>query len=332
MGTGISRLSLRPPQRSGTGSLGNFAMPVAEAWSLVNSLRWWARPVRDATIAYVCSCFSELAYLHLNDRELDPSGRYKLVPSLGFHALRAAGVSFDLRSIGDLDIPNFVVETEEYLYAGFVMREVATIAVRGTRPTSLVDWGVNSAFIPKRTGVGAERLHSGFLKEARRAAPLIAGQIQKLGRTEAVRFTGHSLGGAVASILHRIWPAESLGAYAFGSPRIGDAESVDRLPPFAYRRPWDLVPHAPPLWLGYRDADRQMEVMLERPGDPVPSLGAVLWDWTPRPGGKPFAIQHAIERYRARLGRSIAQTFPDLVYWDYAQRMIREAATPPGKI
>lgn len=319
----VRRLSLELPDRSPT-------LPIAEAWKLVKSVRWWARPVRDATIAYVCSCFSELAYLHLTDKELASSGRYKLIPSLNFHALHADGVSFDLHSTVDLDFPSFVFETEQYLYAGFVVGEVALIAVRGTRPTSLIDWRINlCAHLKPRRGA-RERLHAGYLREAERAAPLIANHIQKFERAKSVRFTGHSLGGAVASVLHKLWPySPSLGAYAFGAPRIGDIVSVEQSPPFAYRRPWDLVPHVPPKLLGYRDADPEIVLLSDDPSDSAPSLGAVLWDWTPKPGGKPFAIQHSIERYRARLGRTITRDFPELVYWDFAKRKIRERGIPP---
>lgn len=314
----VRRLSLKLPSRTPI-------VPIAEAWKLLNSVSWWARPVRDGTIAYVCSCFSELAYLHLTDKELASSARYKLIPSLNFHALHAAGVGFDLHSTVDLDFPSFAFETDQYLYAGFLIRDVVLVAVRGTRPTSLTDWRINLCAHLKAPAEFRERLHAGYLREAEHAAPLIADHVQQFEQAKFVRFTGHSLGGAVASVLHRLWPySPSLGAYAFGAPRIGDKASAERSPPFAYRRPWDLVPHLPPRWLGYRDADPEIDPLLDNTSDPVPSLGAVLWDWTPKPGGKPFAIQHSIERYRARLGRRITQGFPDLVYWDYAKQKIRE--------
>ena len=300
-----------------------YPTPVHQVWSLVNGPAWTRTP-RDPVVAYICCCFSELAYLHLTENELGGAGRYWPVPSLAYRELAAARISFDITVAAALDIPAFVFATERFVYAGFLLREVALVAVRGTRPTALADWAINFAAGLDPDPGGPGRLHHGFLAEAERAAPLILRHLNDFSSARCVRFTGHSLGGAVAAALDKTWThaLPSLTPYIFGAPRYGDLAATERAPPHAWRKPGDLVPHLPPRRLGYADAGLEPELIPAEPRRP-PGAGKVALRWIPRPGGPPFAVAHAVERYRRLLGQAIAPGFPDLVYWEFAQARAR---------
>jgi predicted lipase len=76
--------------------------------------------------------------------------------------------------------------------------------------------------------------------------------------------TGHSLGGAMASLAaatiatSNLFPLDKIKLVTFGEPRIGDktyAELHDSLIPYAYRiiHNHDIFPHEPPSWIyGYQ--------------------------------------------------------------------------------
>lgn len=314
------RLSLRSPSPSERrwDEPPGYKTPIEQVWSL-----WNTHP--DARVlAYVCSCFAELSYLHLTDRELDDAGRYKAVPSLAFQALAASRVSFDVQSTRDLDFPSFVFSTDQYVYAGFRIGDLAMVAIRGTQ--SFKDWGVNLLGW-KQQQVGAGGLHFGFAQEARRATPMLLQHLRNLGGAEVVLFTGHSLGGAIAACLHLQWTVSrtfrTRQPIVFGAPRFADAAAAARLQPAAYRMPLDLVPHLPPRWLGYADTGAPPVMIPEQANRSWPSGWASARAWLPRPGGLPFARHHAMELYRRHLGVGIAPNFPDLVYWEFAQQVMR---------
>ncbi|KAH7708821.1 Protein F25A2.1, partial [Aphelenchoides avenae] len=76
--------------------------------------------------------------------------------------------------------------------------------------------------------------------------------------------TGHSLGGALASLAagslaqQGIYPSANIRLYTFGQPRTGNvayAQAIEHLVPEAYRvvHSHDIVPHVPPQGFeGYR--------------------------------------------------------------------------------
>jgi len=77
--------------------------------------------------------------------------------------------------------------------------------------------------------------------------------------------TGHSLGGAIATLaaadLYSLSP--DLSVYTFGSPRVGDlafASYFDKIIPDTFRvvHNQDLVPHIPQRFLGFRHVSREV--------------------------------------------------------------------------
>lgn len=138
------------------------------------------------------------------------------------------------------------------------------VACRGTEPN---DWNdvkadVNVLMVVAET-VG--RVHRGFKQEVDDLWPqledLIADDKRKLW------FTGHSLGGAMATIsagrcfLAHI-PATPEGVYTFGAPRVGTKRYINSVDVDLTR--WvnnnDIVPRVPPTWMGYRHTGRRIYI------------------------------------------------------------------------
>lgn len=113
----------------------------------------------------------------------------------------------------------FVMSGPEYLIAAF----------RGTQIDdphlmipNLVDALTDAEFIPDATGV-----HTGFQEALARIWDVVAGflddRLQEKQRP--VWFTGHSLGGALATLAANAYGSDKVqGLYTFGSPRVGTAK------------------------------------------------------------------------------------------------------------
>ena len=138
------------------------------------------------------------------------------------------------------------------------------VACRGTEPN---DWNdvkadVNALMVVAET-VG--RVHRGFKREVDDLWP----QLEELIADEkrALWFTGHSLGGAMATIsagrcfLAHI-PATPKGVYTFGAPRVGTKRYINSVDVDLTR--WvnnnDIVPRVPPTWMGYRHTGRRIYI------------------------------------------------------------------------
>ncbi len=100
-------------------------------------------------------------------------------------------------------------------------------------------------------------VHTGFKKEVDDLWPMIEKAI--VNDRKDLWFTGHSLGGAMASIcagrclLSHI-QNEPKEIYTYGSPRIGNKRYVNysKTPHIRWVNNNDLVPTVPPAWFGYR--------------------------------------------------------------------------------
>lgn len=130
------------------------------------------------------------------------------------------------------------------------------VACRGTEPN---DWNdvkadVNALTVLAET-VG--RVHRGFKQEVDDLWPQIESALADDERT--LWFTGHSLGGAMATIcagrcyLAHI-DAMPKAVYTFGAPRVGTKRYINNVEVDLTR--WvnnnDIVPRVPPTWFGYR--------------------------------------------------------------------------------
>ncbi len=138
------------------------------------------------------------------------------------------------------------------------------VACRGTEPN---DWNdvkadVNALTVLAET-VG--RVHRGFKQEVDDLWPALEAEIAEDDRT--LWFTGHSLGGAMATIsagrcfLAHI-PATPQAVYTYGAPRVGTSRYINNVDVDLTR--WvnnnDIVPRVPPTWMGYRHTGRRMYI------------------------------------------------------------------------
>lgn len=189
---------------------------------------------------------------------------------------------------------------------GFVVQSrsgrVAILCYRGTQPLNLLSWLVSLDLEPERLeyGFGGRRgtVHGGFYRNTRATRYKVMNILEELDdRLEALYVTGHSLGGAMASLMgvmirhedrYRKRLAGRLKAvYTFGQPMVGDPGFADscREDPFLdrdvirYIHGDDVIPHLPPASSGpYRHFGREFRYR-------TPSLQRLL-PWADPVGGR----------------------------------------------
>ncbi|MBM4092131.1 MAG: lipase family protein [Planctomycetes bacterium] len=142
------------------------------------------------------------------------------------------------------------------------------VAFRGTEPR---EWNDIRADLNAVTDLAETvgRVHRGFKQEVDTLWPDVESLLTD--ESKAKWLTGHSLGGAMATICAgRCLAVPEIqlpaGLFTFGSPRVGNKQYVSAIALVHYR--WvnnnDIVTRVPPTWLGYRHGGR--EVYLNRDG------------------------------------------------------------------
>ncbi len=143
------------------------------------------------------------------------------------------------------------------------------VACRGTEPTEWNDIraDVNAVAVFTET---FGRVHRGFNEEVDDLWPRLEDALQENQRT--LWFTGHSLGGAMATICAGrcfLSEIESLpyALFTYGSPRVGDRRFVNfvELNHTRWVNNNDIVTRVPPVWMGYRHSGQEM--YLDRHGN-----------------------------------------------------------------
>lgn len=136
------------------------------------------------------------------------------------------------------------------------------IACRGTEPN---EWNDLKADLDASTALAETigRVHRGFKQEVDDLWPVLEQALKN--NTLKLWFTGHSLGGAMATIcagrclLSHIntLPAQ---IFTFGSPRVGNKRYINNAK-IDYMR-WvnnnDIVTRVPPTWMGYKHTGTEM--------------------------------------------------------------------------
>ena len=134
----------------------------------------------------------------------------------------------------------------------FENSEHIIIAFRGTEPKQMSDIKADLLAI-KRKSKTEGRVHMGFKLELRKLWSSIEGVLQR-NKTKKLWITGHSLGGAMATLCaSRLEEREPI-LYTYGSPRVGGKEFCDGMQVTHYRfvNNNDMVTRVP-LWImGYR--------------------------------------------------------------------------------
>ena len=144
----------------------------------------------------------------------------------------------------------------------FINETDHVIACRGTEPN---EWNDLKADIDATAALAETvgRVHRGFKQEVDDIWPVIEESIKN--NRKNLWFTGHSLGGAMATIcasrclLSHIYSVPEQ-IQTFGSPRVGNMTYINHTK-VDYMR-WvnnnDIVTRVPPVWTGYRHAGTKM--------------------------------------------------------------------------
>lgn len=276
---------------------------------------------RSPVVRYLCALFSELAYYHIPQWEIDGRKRAKLIPipCEAYRTLIVHGRPVNLNTLfQQLDLPRgFAVADRGVVAVGLAFNRLLFIGFRGTR--FLFDWRVNlrSRLVPINTmfrlrphfvfSAVCGRFHSGFAEEATRISMRILDAIRdsNLSDVDHVFLTGHSLGGAVAAIAENFVRVAPTSVCIFGSPRYADLSAYINLPygpPAQVRRPGDVVPTVPPSTFGYADHLYEFSTSGEEYIDPSPYSSALggLVRWAQFLVGR--FQPHNMENYRSELG------------------------------
>ena len=129
------------------------------------------------------------------------------------------------------------------------------IAFRGTEPKQMSDVKADLNALQTKGFLNKGDVHSGFRGEVDKVWDTLKPLVLQKGST-TVYVTGHSLGGAMATIcskrLQDIKPNVVL--YTYGSPRVGDRRWVKTLqvPHYRYQNNNDVVCRVPFWIMGYR--------------------------------------------------------------------------------
>jgi len=156
---------------------------------------------------------------------------------------------------------NFIDQkgTQAYVFSNH--RDIV-ITCRGTETDSWNDLkaDINAAQELAET-VG--RVHRGFKKEVDDIWPILEKKLAS--NTKNLWFTGHSLGGAMATIcagrclLSKI-DSSPVQIQTFGSPRVGNKRYINHAKVDYIR--WvnnnDIVTRSPPVWMGYRHTGKEI--------------------------------------------------------------------------
>jgi hypothetical protein len=138
-------------------------------------------------------------------------------------------------------------------FHGFVAAQpnMVIVAFRGTETIGNALTDVKTALI--RHTIFPGLVHLGFAHAAEAVYPTVRVMVSALGRGRPIYVTGHSLGGALATLVaHRLlvegFPVRAV--YSYGSPRAGDRNFRDayRVPHYRFVNDNDLVPHLPLRW------------------------------------------------------------------------------------
>jgi len=162
-------------------------------------------------------------------------------------------------------------------------RPFVVVAFRGTHDLEDVFTDLKVA---RKDWLGNTQVHAGFKDAYDEIAEVLASSLRPaLGD---VVFTGHSLGGALASLAATV--RQPLVLYTFGCPLVGDPSFAALLSPaWAYRLvdAQDVVPTVPPVELGFAHGGLEHPLVSADPPSPAPAAERWLLDFLTRKIGIP---------------------------------------------
>lgn len=307
-------------------------LPIDDAWQYINSIKW-NEPGFDLKKAYVCALFSELTYYRIPEFELKDANRINLIPCLAHQrAVReGSAIEFD-RTMRSKDFGQFFVVIRRYaVVVGVRTPNMIIVAVRGTK--YLYDWMINlhatKHLIQERRQVetyGRVGFHNGFFRAVFGCLEPVGIEINKLhsGSDEKIPIyvTGHSLGGAMAAIMHAVWTrthpkihafsnhvsyaVDTDASYTFGMPRYGDMSAVTQYAtPYHLYNELDIVPTVPPRWLGFENCFSEYKLDGSSVENVQSRESVKFASWLMRLMTGKGVANHAMEIYRERIGEAV---------------------------
>jgi len=132
-------------------------------------------------------------------------------------------------------------------------KEEIVVAFRGTEPTKKNDIIADLNAFPDRGQVGGF-VHNGFQEEVNKVWDKILPLVEKKPKKKKLFVSGHSLGGAMATIFSSRLRHLVTALYTYGSPRVGTKRFIEKCNVLHYRHVNnnDAVPGVPFAILGYR--------------------------------------------------------------------------------
>lgn len=160
--------------------------------------------------------------------------------------------------------------------------DIAVVSFRGTQLDQRED--LKTCFTFWKQDYGAVKVHKGFANAIVRLIPNIVADVEHVPETKRIYFCGHSLGGALATLLSvKVKPHELI---TFGAPRVAGPELAEYLHDVDYHRivtSHDMVRWLPPdipYVLPYKHSGKRR--VLDVP-----------WNWNP----KTFIHPHLLVTY-----------------------------------
>jgi len=278
----------------------------------------WTVPTFTLRKAYAAAVVSELTYQHITQLEIADTARAHLIPSYMFQLLHALEDPPNIFSTILSDTRgDALLQSDPTVVVIVPTEKVVFVAIRGTE--SLADVLADINFESPRKWPPLDEsmgFHEGFVKAALADRQRIAERLDRHAKKGTpLCLTGHSLGGAVSSVLYlsshaATWsdpllypPALPSCLITFGMPRFSTPISPAMAGMSHVRRAFDGIPKVPPAVLGYYTSGD-----IYRPdgtpvgtddGDSLSKFAVARSTLTFR-----YLRDHAIEKYRVDLAKN----------------------------
>lgn len=300
---------------------------ITDVWQEVNKISNWDQTDFDWNKAYVASVFAKIAYLHTPAYELKNTNRVNLIPCKEYREIIKSSKPVSIEQIlTSSDFGKFTIIEKPNVVAVIVkVKEALFISLRGTQ--QLYDWLVNLNFFkslpyPMDNNI---KFHKGFHRAIASCMYEIHSAIlQKFNDYKYIYVTGHSLGGALAAILHSLWnhnqryyyfdsrnqknkAITTHSCYTFGMPRYGNFNAMQLFSnPFHIYNQSDIVPTVPPKLFGFDDSLIEYCLTAEGNVDSSNLKGCSLSKFIFRLATLKGLREHDIEIYMDRIKKNVS--------------------------
>jgi len=133
-------------------------------------------------------------------------------------------------------------------------QDMFVLCFRGTEPSEFSDIKADLNALPDRANNGSGWVHNGFQTEVDKIWNEIV-RVLDTAKGKKFYITGHSLGGAMATIATSRLADQVDALYTYGSPRVGTRKFVKsflHVPHYRHVNNNDIVPKVPFAIMGYR--------------------------------------------------------------------------------